>query len=74
MLLNQKNPHGGDIYHNDTLFDFSSNVNPWGIHPHVKEAIIKSLDNADKYPDPYCTQLRKKLEEKEPSTRSTTTR
>ncbi|MBR5977211.1 MAG: aminotransferase class I/II-fold pyridoxal phosphate-dependent enzyme [Clostridia bacterium] len=65
MLLTQKNPHGGDIYHNDTLFDFSSNVNPAGIHPHVRETIIKATDNADKYPDPYCTQLRKKLEEKE---------
>jgi threonine-phosphate decarboxylase len=65
MLLNQTNPHGGDIYHNTVTLDFSSNVNPWGIHPHVREAIIKAVSDADKYPDPYCTVLRKKLEEKE---------
>lgn len=65
MLLNQTNPHGGDIYHNDVLMDFSSNVNPWGVHPHIKLAIAKAVDNADRYPDPYCTELRKKLEERE---------
>ncbi len=65
MLLNQTNPHGGDVYHNTVTLDFSSNVNPWGIHPHVREAIIKAVSDADKYPDPYCTVLRKKLEEKE---------
>ena len=65
MLLNQTNPHGGDIYHNRVTLDFSSNVNPWGMHPHVKEAIINAVNDADKYPDPYCSELRRKLEEKE---------
>ncbi|MBQ6753359.1 MAG: aminotransferase class I/II-fold pyridoxal phosphate-dependent enzyme [Clostridia bacterium] len=65
MLLNQINPHGGDIYHNDVLMDFSSNVNPWGVHPHIKLAVAKAVDNADRYPDPYCSELRKKLEERE---------
>ncbi len=64
-------PHGGDLtayadalgVEPDAILDFSANVNPMGLHPLIKEAIIKSLDNSHLYPDPACTALTAKLSE-----------
>ena len=53
--------HGGDIYKNAVTLDFSANVNPLGTPEPVKAAIRCSADEADRYPDPYCTALREKL-------------
>ncbi len=53
--------HGGDIYSNDIELDFSVNINPLGILKGVKEAIVKSMEMADSYPDIKSVDLKKKL-------------
>lgn len=55
--------HGGDIegYRLDCggePLDFSANVSPFGLPPGVKEAVVRALDDADRYPDPLCRRLR----------------
>ena len=61
MIIGNNYGHGGDIYKNKIRLDFSANVNPYGTPEAVKEAIRKAADNVAVYPDPYCTELRKKL-------------
>lgn len=62
MLLNEKSPHGGDVYANRAVrFDFSANVNPFGMPEPVREALRRAADECVPYPDPYCTALREKL-------------
>ena len=58
--------HGGDwtAYleeHGRLPLDFSANVSPLGIPARVREAAVKALDAADRYPDPESRALRKKL-------------
>lgn len=43
--------HGGDIYRNKVILDYSVNVNPLGIPQEVKEAMQKAIDVCDCYPD-----------------------
>ena len=58
--------HGGDTvgyrekYGRDAL-DFSANVSPLGLPQGVRQAVARALDGADRYPDPLCRALRKKL-------------
>lgn len=58
--------HGGDWvgyreqFGRDAL-DFSANVSPLGLPEGVKNAIIRALPKADRYPDPLCRELRGKL-------------
>ena len=61
MLLNRKNPHGGDIYHNKVRLDFSANINPAGMPDAVRNALRDAALSCTAYPDPYCTALREKL-------------
>ena len=61
MLINKKSPHGGDIYTNQVRLDFSANTNPAGTPEAVREAVRSSADNCAAYPDPYCTELRKRI-------------
>jgi threonine-phosphate decarboxylase len=59
--------HGGDIYsaqeqlslmeNPPEILDFSANINPLGIPEGVKQAIIKSIDSYNAYPDPLCREL-----------------
>lgn len=64
--------HGGDIRgaaeksgRNEAEFlDFSANINPLGMPPGIREAIIESLDRSLNYPDPFCRRLRAALSEK----------
>lgn len=54
--------HGGDIYAcpldtKTPILDFSANINPLGLPPQVKQAVIQSLDVCAHYPDPYCREL-----------------
>lgn len=53
--------HGGDVYKNRVTLDFSANVNPFGTPEPVKAAIRAAAETVDRYPDPYCLPLRKKL-------------
>ena len=43
----------------DDIIDFSSNINPLGISPRVREAM--SAADASRYPDPDCLELREAL-------------
>ncbi len=60
--------HGGDwagfeAEYGKTPLDLSANVSPFGLPQGVKDAIIQSLDHADRYPDPLCRALRKAISE-----------
>lgn len=57
--------HGGDIYRNRVKYDFSVNVNPFGMPERCREAIIDSLRMASCYPDCEMTELRRRLAVKE---------
>ena len=61
MLLNEKNPHGGDIYTHKVMLDFSANINPFGIPDAVKNAAMEAIGDCTAYPDPYCRRLRQRL-------------
>lgn len=64
--------HGGDIRgaaeasgrNTAEILDFSANINPLGMPPGVREAIIESLDSSLNYPDPFCRGLKAALSEK----------
>ncbi len=63
--------HGGDLtayahalgVEPDDILDFSANVNPLGLHPQIKQAVIEAIDSSHHYPDPACTALITKLSE-----------
>lgn len=57
--------HGGDVYSNKILYDFSANINPLGMPISVKNALKNSVDKWDKYPDHYCRKLTEKIAEHE---------
>ena len=65
MLYNTQNPHGGDIYENRILLDFSANINPLGTPENVIRAMEKALRQVTHYPDPYCRKLVNAIAEKE---------
>ena len=56
--------HGGNPLNIKNVLDFSANINFLGVPGKVREALILSADDIDKYPDPYCIELRKKIAEK----------
>lgn len=58
--------HGGNIYnYNDDIIDFSANINPLGMPPKVRDAVMNSSYLWEKYPDSECSELRKVLSETE---------
>lgn len=57
MLYQMQNPHGGDIYGEDVLLDFSANTNPLGTPKRVIRAVQAVLPDMHRYPDPYCRKL-----------------
>lgn len=57
--------HGGDIFGRDIKLDFSVNLNPLGTPESVIRAVSESAADSDRYPDPYCRELTKKLSEHE---------
>lgn len=63
MLYQTKNPHGGDIYGEEVLLDFSANTNPLGTPPGVLAAVEESLAQLHRYPDPYCRRLIRAISE-----------
>ena len=57
-----KRKHGGDWaeFQRENGFvplDFSASISPLGLPSGVREAVLASLDRADRYPDPHCTEL-----------------
>ena len=61
MILGNGYVHGGDVYKNKVMLDFSANVNPFGTPEKVKSAIRLAAENVARYPDPYCSALRERL-------------
>lgn len=57
MLYDTQNPHGGDLYSQKVVLDFSANINPLGTPEAVKLAVMESLNELRNYPDPYCREL-----------------
>ena len=57
MLYRTQNPHGGDIYEEKVLLDYSSNTNPFGTPQGVVDAMNSVLTEVHHYPDPYCRAL-----------------
>lgn len=58
--------HGGDWAGYEQKYgkaplDFSSNVSPLGLPEGVRQAVIRSLQDAECYPDPLCRQLRRAI-------------
>ncbi|MDD2494743.1 MAG: histidinol-phosphate transaminase [Tissierellia bacterium] len=61
--------HGADIFSaskesgidENSIIDFSSNINPLGIHNNVRKAMINSIEYADRYPDIDCNKLINRL-------------
>ncbi len=56
--------HGGDIYSQEILWDHSVNSNPLGAPEGVKEAVRKSAQICERYPDSRCRSLTRKLAER----------
>lgn len=57
--------HGGNIGQLSNILDFSANINPLGTPESVKKAVAETVCDIEKYPDPYCTELRDRLGEHE---------
>ena len=56
----QRYEHGGDVYgQKEIRLDFSANLNPLGMPPGVRRALIDKVDSFQRYPDPHCRALRK---------------
>ncbi len=54
--------HGGDwAAHSATMLDFSANVSPLGLPKGVADAAAQAVLESDRYPDPFCRALRRKL-------------
>lgn len=53
--------HGGDVYRNKVLVDFSVNVNPLGVPEQVREQMENAIKTIQAYPDERCEALREKL-------------
>ena len=53
--------HGGDIYRNRVMVDFSINVNPLGTPESVTEALHKAVELCGKYPDAEAENLKEEF-------------
>lgn len=50
--------HGGDIYRNNVVMDFSVNVNPLGMPEAVRETLADAVSACMRYPDPEAEELK----------------
>ena len=60
--------HGGDWagyqeQYGDMPLDFSANVSPLGLPSGVRDAAVRALEDASRYPDPECRALCRRLSE-----------
>lgn len=46
--------HGGDIYRNQGVVDYSANINFRGMPESVRQAAKDAIDASVCYPDPQC--------------------
>ena len=49
--------HGGDVYGNPGAIDFSASLNPAGMPPSARQALVDHVDAFEHYPDPLCREL-----------------
>lgn len=61
MKEKKETVHGGDIYRNPSVTDYSVNSNPLGTPAKVLEAVRKSADQIMHYPDVRCDKLRESI-------------
>ncbi len=57
--------HGGDVYSEKITYDFSANINPFGMPASVKKVLREQVDLYANYPDPQCRELKCALAEHE---------
>lgn len=57
--------HGGDIYRNEVLYDFSVNTNPYGPPQGIVEVLHDHIMQMSKYPDVRCEKLTHAIAKKE---------
>ena len=65
MLYRTEYTHGGDIYTDEILLDFSSNTNPFGPPEAVLNAMKEAVMMAEHYPDPFCREAVRAISEHE---------
>ena len=53
--------HGGDIYRNPSVTDYSVNSNPLGVPEAVRKSVQESADRIMHYPDVRCDRLREAI-------------
>lgn len=58
-----KYQHGGDIYSQPVKLDYSANINPLGLAPSAREALLSGIsgDVCSLYPDSCCRELTERL-------------
>ena len=61
MIQDRGYAHGGDVYSHPVRLDFSANVSPLGAPEEVRAAVRASAERIERYPDPYCGELRDAL-------------
>ena len=57
--------HGGDIYSNKNVIDFSANINFLGMPDSVREAAKRAVDFSGHYPDVQCRELKAAIGERD---------
>ena len=57
--------HGGDIYRNIDVIDYSANINPGGLPDKVIAAAIEGVKLSTHYPDVECQELRAAIAKEE---------
>jgi threonine-phosphate decarboxylase len=57
--------HGGDIYRNKEMIDFSSNINMLGLPENIIQAACEGVRLSYGYPDVFCEELREALSEED---------
>ena len=57
--------HGGDIYRNQGVVDYSANINFLGMPERVRQAAKDAIDASVWYPDPECEKLKAAIAKKE---------
>ena len=55
--------HGGDIYTNRNVIDFSANINCFGMPESVRKAAKEAVDASVHYPDVNCRELKEAIAE-----------
>lgn len=60
--------HGGDIYSHEGVVDFSASINPLGMPPAAKRALIENVGAYEAYPDTHCRELRSAIARAEGAT------